>query len=288
MALEATRQDSEAAYEKEQNFQAAKADVEWYQRKMADLRERLEDFSAFEGGMEGEGVLPVCMPDMYLDEKNIPQSMAGTAAMDGMAGMDGFNGTGTGMQGMTDGGMGAMNMGQYGAQGSMTAAGMNGNMNMNMGDGSMTGNMNMNGMTMDGDMSMGMGNMGTNTGTMGGMDMSTMGGMANMGDMANMGGMANMGDMTNMGGMANMGDMTNMGGMANMGDTTTGGNRQTGTGNGSGNGQDMQMPEIKSLEDLQKMWDTMDATGKEAIGSTLPKGADGSVDWAQLENPDML
>ena len=70
--------------------------------------------------------------------------------MDGMAGMDGFNGQGTGFQGMTDGGMGAMNMGQYGAQGGMTAAGMagmNGNMNMNMGDGSMTGNMNMNGMT---------------------------------------------------------------------------------------------------------------------------------------------
>jgi len=37
----------------------------------------------------------------------------------------------------------------------------------------------------------------------------------------------------------------------------------------------MQMPEIKSLEDLQKMWESMDASGREAIGSTLPKGTDG-------------
>jgi hypothetical protein len=100
-----------------------------------------------------------------------------------MAGMNGYNGQGTGMQGMTDGGMGGMNMGGYGAQGTMTG-GMNNGMNgMNMGD--------MNGMNM-GDMNgMNMGGMnGMNMGDMNGMNMGGMNGM-NMGDMngMNMGGM---------------------------------------------------------------------------------------------------
>jgi hypothetical protein len=84
-----------------------------------------------------------------------------------MAGMNGYNGQGTGMQGMTDGGMGGMNMGGYGAQGTMTG-GMNNGMNgMNMGD--------MNGMNM-GDMN------GMNMGGMNGMNMGDMNGM-NMGGM---------------------------------------------------------------------------------------------------------
>jgi hypothetical protein len=50
---------------------------------MADLKERLQDFEGFDQPMDTTGdKLPPCMPDMYLDENMIPQSMNDTAAMD--------------------------------------------------------------------------------------------------------------------------------------------------------------------------------------------------------------
>lgn len=83
MAIEALQVEKEAAYQKEQAFLEAKDDIEWYQRKMADLKVRLQDFEGFDQPMDTTGdKLPPCMPDMYLDENMIPQSMNDTAAMD--------------------------------------------------------------------------------------------------------------------------------------------------------------------------------------------------------------
>ena len=42
------------------------------------------------------------------------------------------------------------------------------------------------------------------------------------------------------------------------------------------------MPEIKSLDDLKKMFEEINGSGKDAILNLLPKLADGSPDWASL------
>jgi len=46
------------------------------------------------------------------------------------------------------------------------------------------------------------------------------------------------------------------------------------------------MPEIKSLDDLKKMFEEINGSGKDAILNLLPKLTDGTPDWASLENPD--
>jgi len=44
------------------------------------------------------------------------------------------------------------------------------------------------------------------------------------------------------------------------------------------------MPEIKSLDDLKSMFETVNGTGKEAILNLLPKLTDGTPDWASLQD----
>jgi hypothetical protein len=96
MDIDVAREARLQAQAKQDVFDQAEADVAWYERRISDIKLRLEDFSDFTGDM-GEGKLPVCQPDMYLDEKGIPQSTAGyNVGMDEMAGMEGFEGPGTG------------------------------------------------------------------------------------------------------------------------------------------------------------------------------------------------
>jgi len=65
----------EAAFEKEEMFQNAKSEVEYYENRMRDIEERLKDFDGFDKqeGSDAAGFLPACKEDMYLDENMIPQ-----------------------------------------------------------------------------------------------------------------------------------------------------------------------------------------------------------------------
>lgn len=181
-----------------------------------------------------------------------------------MAGMNGYNGQGTGMQGMTDGGMGGMNMGGYGAQGTMTG-GMNNGMDASM----MGGNgMNMNGMNM-GDMN------GKNMGDMNGMNMGGMNGSQkelSRADVMDM--MEKIDDQTKdmlmnmMGGQ--MPDIMTMrdeefamltGALMSMKD-------QMGQGKGM-SGMDG-MPPMETLEDLQNIWEGLPAEARDFFRGKIP------------------
>lgn len=72
MALEADRLAREEEYFKQIDWEDAKNNLEWYERRIADLEGRLTDFDAFGGEMDSS-MLPPCGPEWYMDDYGIPQ-----------------------------------------------------------------------------------------------------------------------------------------------------------------------------------------------------------------------